>query len=304
MKARGKKRGIVAGPHSQKKNSPREGAGGDATAKRPASTSERAVGTRLFNNNFLGLLGPQEAQGAVEHTQEIGRVPTGIAGLDALIEGGFERNSINTIMGGPGTGKTIIAFQFIYNGAVQFNEPGVFINLQQHCEQCRNHMRRLGFDIDKLEREKKLVVLSYAPSEIAEIIKSGGTTIKDAIDSIGAKRLVIDPLNELLIYYEKRYAMRTSVEELSSLLRRWNVTTLATLEMHGNAQDSMYPSTQFVSDGVIVLSTYYEGNIRNHAVEVLKMKGTRYPRGTYPYYITDNGVVVFPNDKVFCERIH
>lgn len=224
----------------------------------------------------------------------IPRVPSGIPGLDELIEGGFEKGSVVVVMGGPGSGKTIMGVQFLYNGIVKYNEPGILINLEHDSERFRHHMLRLGMDVEKLEKEKKLVVLTYSPNEIREIIRGGGGIIKDAIDQIGAKRVVLDPLSAMIMFYEKKSDMRAGVVSLFASLRSWDMTTLALVEFHssGISMEVVHPTIAFLADGVINLNMAYESGQKDNVLEIVKMRGTGHYRGKVPYELTDNGLVV------------
>lgn len=229
----------------------------------------------------------------------IERIPSGIPGIDDLVEGGFEKGSIVVVVGGPGTGKTTMAAQFLYNGAQEYDETGVLLNLEQNSENFRNHMKEFGMDFGKLEKEGKITLLTYNPNEIIDVIKGGGGMLKDAIDSVGAKRFAVDSLTAMIMFYERKYEARKSLINLFSALRGWRITTMAVVESHIHESHSIYPTVEFLSDAVILLRTYYEGNVRNHALEILKMRATNHSKDVSPYYIMENGVVVFSGEKVF-----
>ena len=133
------------------------------------------------------------------------------------------------------------------------------------------------------------------------MIKGGGGLIKDAIDSIGAKRFAIDSLTALIAFYERKFEARRELVRLFSTFRGWKITTLATVESHIHESHSRYPFVEFLADGVILLRTYYEGNERNYAIEVLKMRGTRHSKRVSPYFVTEGGIVVFAGEEVFTE---
>ncbi len=230
---------------------------------------------------------------------EIERVPTGIPGLDELIQGGFEKGSVVIVAGGPGTGKTTMAAQFLYNGAVEHDEPGVLLNLEQSGENFKTHMRLFRMDFDELEKKGLISILTYNPNEIIDVIKGGGGMLRDAMDSIGAKRFAVDSLTAMIVFYERDYDARKALVNLFSSVRNWNVTTLAVLESNIVESHTIYPTVEFLSDGVILLRTYYEGNVRNHALEILKMRATDHSKDISPYFVTDTGIVVFGGEKVF-----
>ena len=122
----------------------------------------------------------------------IKRIPTGIEGFDDLIQGGFVEESIVVISGGPGTGKTLMSLQYLYKGATVYNEPGIFISFAESKKAIFKHGLLFGWDFEQLEKDNKFAFIKYEPHEVHRIIQEGGGTIKDTIDTIGARRLVVD----------------------------------------------------------------------------------------------------------------
>lgn len=234
-----------------------------------------------------------------KHVEIIERTASGIPGLDDLIQGGFEKGSIVTVAGGPGTGKTTMVAQYLYSGALDYDEPGVLLNLEQNGENFKTHMKLFGMDFDALEKKGLVTIVSYNPNEIIDVIKGGGGMLRDAVDSIGAKRFAIDSLTAMIMFYEREYDARKALVNLFSSLRSWKVTTMAVVESNIMESHSVYPTVEFLSDAVILLRTYYEGNVRNYALEILKMRATDHSKDISPYYIMDTGILVFGGEKVF-----
>lgn len=129
---------------------------------------------------------------APSSTNNKDRVPTGIAGLDDLIEGGFPRGSTALVAGSTGTGKTIFGLHYIYNGAAKYNEPGVFVSLEQTDEELRTQAKRFGWDLAKLEKENKLALVKVP---VAKRNVRLFNLIKEAVERVGAKRLAIDSIS-------------------------------------------------------------------------------------------------------------
>ena len=123
------------------------------------------------------------------------RVPTGIKGLDEAMSGGFVRDSINLIAGGPGSGKSIFCMQYLVRG-IENGENGVFVSFEQSEEKIRQDMARFGWKLEEKIAQKKLAILYFTPEQIENILQSGSDVLKDMIEYVGAKRLVIDSLSD------------------------------------------------------------------------------------------------------------
>lgn len=231
---------------------------------------------------------------------DIKRVPTGIEGLDQIIEGGLPKGRSILITGTAGSGKSTLGVQFLYNGARLYDENGIFVTLQEEISDIKADMSRYGWDLQKLSSEGKLALIqSPTPFEI------GGETpnidtILDIIHkkamAVNAKRIVFDSIAQLGLPYSDIISLRRDVMRLSSLLRELDCTTLMLTEMSGGEnQISRYGVEEFVSQGVIVL--YVTPTYR--ALQVTKMRGTRHDTGIHRMRITDKGVVVIPGETPF-----
>ncbi len=238
------------------------------------------------------MVGPQPSQ-------DIKRVPTGIEGLDDIIEGGFVERSIVLLSGGAGTAKTIMCLQYLYEGIVKYNEGGVFISFNEGKEAIYQHGKLFGWDFKKLEDEGKFGFIKYEPHEVHQILHEGGGTIKDLMDSIEAKRLAIDSLTSYTLMFEDLYKRNESVLELFSLLRKWGLTTLLVSESSTSTFEQVQERDVFLADGVIY-SYYIRKELnRARALEVIKMRDTKHLEKICPFLITPRGVVVFPDAEVF-----
>jgi circadian clock protein KaiC len=220
------------------------------------------------------------------------RVKTGIPGLDQLIEGGFEKNNSIVIKGTSGVGKTIFALQYLYAGATQYNEPGMYLSFAESKESIYEQARLFGWDFPKLEKEKKIVFARYEPHEIKDIVTSGGGSIRDVIESGGIKRLVIDSLSVYLLLFENEYEANRSVLELFEMLHGLNCTTLVTSEEPLTPSSAPSGRMGFLTDGIIHLYNIRKGQKRIRALEVVKMRDTTHTTELCSFDMTRKGIMI------------
>lgn len=227
-----------------------------------------------------------------------GRVETGVPGLDELVEGGLRRGSINLVSGGCGSGKTIFCVQYVYHGAM-IGENSVYITFEETLESLKANTLRFGWDLDVLEAEDKLRIVSLRPTDILDLVKKEHGPIVDALESIDAKRLVIDPVSTVELMIENAFDRRKYILELCKELYSRGYTCLMT---HGSdnwfGRQQQYGLIGFLVDGIILLYYSPVGGRRVRALEVLKMRGTRHREGVFPLEIGDFGVRVFPDQNV------
>ncbi len=247
------------------------------------------------------------------HLKSMERAPTGIDGLDELIEGGIPRRRMVLVSGSCGTGKTIFSAQYIYRGAVDYDEPGIFVTLDERPSTIREDMLQFGWDLKALEEKGMLRIIDGTvtkvgiPSEeefslpetgfnldklLVEIIKS--------IKELGAKRLVVDSLPALGFKYDTEADVRKAILKMSYVLSRTGVTSIVTTEIPENAGVySKYGVEEFVADGVIVLQYGGLGANATRTLHVRKMRGTKHSEHIHPMEITrERGIVVYPIDEV------
>lgn len=233
--------------------------------------------------------------------KKITRVPTGIEGFDKIVSGGFVKNSVVLLMGGAGSGKTIFSIQFLYNGITKFRENGIYISFNESKEDIYRHASLFDFDFYKLEKEKKLGFIKYEPHEVENILKEGGGTIKDLIDEINAKRLVIDSLTSYRIMFENKYKETEAILNLFQLLRKWDLTSLVLVESPQTNFENIDERAAFLADGIILIYYFRKDFSRTRALEVIKMRDTFHLEKICPFTITKKGIVVFTEAQVFGE---
>jgi len=226
------------------------------------------------------------------------RVMTGVPGLDELIEGGFRRGQVISVSGTSGSGKTTFAVQFLVNGAMMYNEPGLYITLGEQKKQIFANMLRYGWDLKKLEEDKKILFVEYPPYEI-EVFLSQEVVIRDSVEMVGVKRLVIDPVSSLLMGYGDEQKRRERLLRLLERLRSLGCTSLMTSESGGI--DAKVPLGKFevelFSDGIIYLYNMRKESRRQRGLEVIKLRGTKHSSKTCPIEFTDHGIEVYSNKE-------
>ncbi len=233
-------------------------------------------------------MSPRTAKNLIE------RVSTGIPGLDELLEGGFVRGSTILLTGGTGTGKTTFCAQFILEG-LKKNEPGVYITMEEDPEDIKTDLIRFGFDFDKFEKKGLFKFVYQNPFEVSDI--SG--TVVDVINSVKAKRAVIDPVSLIGMYMKNPALLRKRLFEIIQILKKTGATTLVTSEIldneigeRGGGSLSREGVTEFVVDGVIVLNLFGIGEGITRSLLVRKMRRTKHGTDVYPMEITGKGIII------------
>ena len=227
------------------------------------------------------------------------RCPTGVPGFDEVIEGGFERPSINLVGGGAGTGKSIFCTQFIINGIEQYNEPGIYISFEENKGKFFKHMKRFGWNLDKHEKEGKFVYVEYTPAQVKQLLQEGGGLIENLIMQTKAKRIIIDSLTAFSLLYPNELTRRQATIDLFSLFNKWAITVLMTMETESDPEKHKSSTLEFVVDSVILIYNVRKGDIRERSLEVRKMRGTKHAAKIFPITIADKGMVVFPEETIF-----
>lgn len=239
----------------------------------------------------------------------IERVPTGITGLDDLLGGGFPKGRSILVSGTCGSGKTLFSLQFVYRGASEYGDPGIFVTFEERPEFLREDASELGWDLERLEEENKLAIVdatSYwmgIPSDerYVETRPFDLDSILDGIarlkEEIGARRIAIDSLAAMMLHYEDQFSIRRDIAKLATILRRLGCTTILTTEIEeGSPRISKYGVEEFVCEGVIILTLERIENELRRFLWIRKMRGINHSRRRHPFEIGDGGIVVYPAD--------
>jgi circadian clock protein KaiC len=245
---------------------------------------------------------------------QLPKCPTGIQGLDEITGGGLPRGRPTLVCGGAGCGKTLLATEFLVRGAAQFGEAGVFMAFEETEAELKANVASLGFDLEGLVRRKKIAI-DYVHIERSEVQESGEydleglfVRLNHAIDSIGAKRVVLDTLEALFASLPNEAILRAELRRLFRWLKDKGVTAVITAE-RGREQLTRHGLEEYVSDCVILLDHRVNEQIATRHLRVVKYRGTLHGTNEFPFLIGDEGISVLPitslglNHKISAERI-
>ncbi len=229
----------------------------------------------------------------------LSKSPTGISGLDQITNGGLPKGRPTLLCGNAGCGKTVFAMEFLVNGALQFGEPGVFVSFEESPDDLRKNFASLGFDIPRLEKEKK-IALSYVHVEKSEIVETGEYDLEGlfirldhAIKSIGAKRVVLDTIEALFSGFSNDAMLRAELRRLFRWLKDRGVTAIITGE-RGGAALTRQGIEEYVSDCVILLDHRNINQVSTRRITIVKYRGSAHGTNEYPFLIDAEGVSVLP----------
>lgn len=229
----------------------------------------------------------------------IAKAPTGIQGLDEVTGGGLPQGRPTLLCGGAGCGKTLLATEFLVRGATQYGEPGVFMAFEETAEELAQNVSSLGFDLKKLISEKKLLV-DHVRVERGEIEETGEYDLEGlfvrlghAIDSIGAKRVVLDTLETLFGGLSNTAILRSELRRLFHWLKDRGVTAIITAE-RGDGTLTRHGLEEYVSDCVILLDHRVTEQLSTRRLRIIKYRGSQHGTNEFPFLIESTGISVLP----------
>ena len=237
----------------------------------------------------------------------LSKAPTGIPGMDDITGGGLPQGRPTLVAGGAGCGKTLFAMEFLVNGATQFDEPGVFVAFEENAEELAQNVASLGFDLKKLGRQKKLLI-DHVRVERGEIEETGDYDLEGlfirlghAIDSIGARRVVLDTIEVLFSALPNQGILRTELQRLFRWLKDKGVTAVITAE-RGDGSLTRFGLEEYVADCVIVLDHRVNEQISTRRLRIVKYRGTLHGTNEYPFMIGRRGISVLPITSIGLEH--
>jgi circadian clock protein KaiC len=237
--------------------------------------------------------------GTEPENRQLPKTPIGIAGFDEITLGGLPAGRPTLLCGAAGCGKTLFAITFLVEGATRFDEPGVFMSFEEAALDIAANVASLGYDVPGLIERKKLLVdrVQIERSEIEEAgeYDLGGLFVRlgYAIDSIGAKRVVLDTIESLFAGLSNEGILRAELRRLFAWLKKKGVTSIVTAE-RGEGQLTRHGLEEYVSDCVILLDNRVQDQITTRRLRVVKYRGSAHGTNEYPFLIDNHGISVLP----------
>ncbi|MBM3234407.1 hypothetical protein FJZ19_04930 [Candidatus Pacearchaeota archaeon] len=220
------------------------------------------------------------------------KISTGIENLDKITEGGFEKNSVNLVIGNSGSGKSIFAVQFLVEG-IKKGEKCLYVTFEEKKEEFYRNMLDFGWNLSEMEKEGKFVFLEYTPEKVKTMLEEGGGIIESVILNKKISRIVIDSITSFALLFEQELDKREAALSLFDIIRKWNCTSLLTLEEDPVKRDAGSSSSlEFESDSILLLYFVRCKEERERFIEVLKMRGTKHSTEVFPFEIGKNGIIV------------
>jgi len=238
-------------------------------------------------------------------TKKVEKIPSGIPGFDEISHGGIPKGRVTLISGTSGSGKTVFSAQFIYKGIVDYGENGVFVTFEESPTDIIMNMKSFGWDIEKLQKENRLVFVDASPDD-SEVIESGQydlgaflSRIRYAIEKVNAKRVAIDSISAIFAHYQAPGIIRRELYRLAFMLKKMSVTCIITAErITEEGPITRFEIEEFVSDNVILLhNRLNKRSERERTIEILKYRGSTHESNEVPLIVNKKGVVVYPRPK-------
>jgi len=233
-----------------------------------------------------------------------GKVKTGIPGLDSITSGGFRQGRTLVLTGDPGSGKTTFGLQFLYSGAKDFDEPGVYVSLAQNLDEIKNDCKSFGLDLENMIQKDKLLMMDARMFKVNdELIEKDDSLYRGeqmpfehltrliikCIKLIGAKRVVIDSVSILMTQYEDKFCLRQGLQGLIQALENSGVTTLLLSE---SPNDQKPPLEWYAASGIIQLQYNRKQDTMERSIQIIKMRGVKHSEQIHPISFGSDGLQI------------
>jgi KaiC/GvpD/RAD55 family RecA-like ATPase len=240
------------------------------------------------------------------------KTPTGVVGLDDMLNGGLPSGRSILVCGGPGSGKSVFGVQFLYNGVTRYGENGLFVSLDENPAHLKEDIAGFGWNLEKFEKERKLAIIDASPiralsgkMEIGDIwtgkrdftLLSLIEVIKGKAEEINAKRIVVDPITSLIVNYPNVSERRNCIVCLLEAVSNPETTNLITTELRATTLGRTIEPEEFLSHGVIAFHVFHERRELVRAVQIVKMRGMAHDQQIRPYRICDKGIEVYSKES-------
>lgn len=229
----------------------------------------------------------------------VAKTPTGVAGLDAVLEGGVPSEGLTLFSGGPGSGKTILGLEFLVRGAME-GRPGIMLTFEEREEALRGYADAFGWDIGALEEEGRIALIAARLD--SDAVVAGGfdlgsviAILKHKTESMGATQIVVDAPDVFLRLLEDKAKERAEFYRLHEWLRDNRMTAVMTVKATGESPNTpYYDFLDYMADCVIVLDQRVQDQVTTRRLRIMKYRGSAYGRNEYPFGITDTGIWIIP----------
>jgi KaiC/GvpD/RAD55 family RecA-like ATPase len=229
---------------------------------------------------------------------DLTRVKTGVPGMDEITHGGIPISQTVLLTGTAGSGKTILAMQFAYNGAKKFKEPAVYLSFEESVESLKKNALNFGWDFRPLEKEELFSFIKYDPYHVDDVVNH----LEARIREMNAKRVVIDSISALSFFVRDEAEYRRLTFHISQVLQRMQCTSMLLSEIvQGSPGLSRHGVEEFIADAVIVLYYRRINASFSRAVQIWKMRGTDHSEKLHPYKITSKGIEIYHNEEALME---
>jgi circadian clock protein KaiC len=229
--------------------------------------------------------------------------PVGIPGFDDITGGGLPKGRPTIVCGGPGCGKTMFAVEFLVRGATELGEPGVLLTFEETADEMAKNVASLGFDLNDLVARKKLM-MDYVRIEPSEIEETGAYDLEGlfvrlqfAVESIGAKRVVLDTIEAIFSGFSNQAILRSEIRRLFRWLKDRRLTTVVTAE-RGEGMLTRYGLEEYISDCVVFLDHRVTQQISTRRMRIVKYRGSSHGADEYPFLIDERGFSVLPSTSM------
>jgi len=236
------------------------------------------------------------------------KCPTGIQGLDEITLGGLPRGRTTLVCGGAGCGKTLFGMEFLVRGATEFGEPGVCLTFEENADELSSNVASLGFNLPALIAQNKLAI-DHIHLDRSLIEETGEYDLEGlfvrlgcAVDSIGAKRVLLDSVEALFAGLDNEATLRSELRRLFRWLKDRNLTAVVTGE-RGQGTLTRYGLEEYISDCVILLDQHVTETVLTRRLRVVKYRGSTHGMNEYPFLIEENGISVLPITSVELEHV-
>ncbi len=231
--------------------------------------------------------------------RKLAKSPTGIKGFDQITDGGLPKNNITLISGGAGSGKTLFGLDFVISGALEFGEPGVFMSFEESSDDLTRDVASLNWDLKGLVSKRQLV-LEFVTLERRDIqeadfnLEGVIVRLENAIDAIGAKRVVMDSIESLFAGITDQGILRLEIKRLFRWLKNKGVTALVSVEPGPNGAYSRHGVEEYISDCLVFLDNRVNDQHSIRRIRIIKYRGSSHGTNEYPFIIDHDGLSVIP----------